>query len=74
MTREFFAKILIILIRFYQILISPLFTPCCRFYPSCSEYAIVALRRHGPFKGSWLTLIRLLKCHPFHPGGYDPVR
>lgn len=74
MTRKFFAKILIILIRFYQIVISPLFAPCCRFYPSCSEYAIVALREHGPLKGSRLALLRLLKCHPFHPGGYDPVR
>jgi len=73
MTRKFFAKILIILIRFYQIVISPLFAPCCRFYPSCSEYAIGALREHGPLKGSRLALLRLLKCHPFHPGGYDPV-
>ncbi len=74
MTSEFFAKILIILIRLYQILISPLFAPCCRFYPSCSEYAIIAVRKHGLLKGSRLALIRLFKCHPFHPGGYDPVR
>ncbi|OPY07877.1 MAG: putative membrane protein insertion efficiency factor [Syntrophus sp. PtaB.Bin001] len=74
MISEFFAKILIILIRFYQILISPLFSPCCRFYPSCSEYAIIALRKHGPLKGSLVALIRLLKCHPLHPGGYDPVK
>ncbi|ABC77020.1 membrane protein insertion efficiency factor YidD [Syntrophus aciditrophicus] len=74
MTSEFFAKILIILIRLYQILISPLFAPCCRFYPSCSEYAIIAVRKHGLSKGSRLALIRLFKCHPFHPGGYDPVR
>jgi len=74
MTSEFFSKILIILIRLYQILISPLFAPCCRFYPSCSEYAMIALRKHGLLKGSWLAMIRLLKCHPFHPGGYDPVR
>lgn len=74
MTRKLFTKILIILIRFYQIVISPLFAPCCRFYPSCSEYAIVALREYGPLKGSRLALLRLLKCHPFHPGGCDPVR
>ncbi len=74
MTSEFVAKIFILLIRLYQILISPLFAPCCRFYPSCSEYALTAFRKHGPWKGSRLALIRLLKCHPFHPGGFDPVR
>jgi uncharacterized protein len=74
MTRKFFAKSLIILIRSYQLVISPQLAPCCRFYPSCSEYAILALRKHGPLKGSRLALFRLLKCHPFHPGGYDPVR
>ncbi len=74
MTSEFVAKIFILLIRLYQILISPLFAPCCRFYPSCSEYALTALRKYGPWKGSRLTLIRMLKCHPFHPGGFDPVR
>jgi len=74
MISEFFSKIIIIIIRLYQILISPLFAPCCRFYPSCSEYAMIALRKHGLLKGTWLAMIRLLKCHPFHPGGYDPVR
>ncbi|MFA4917216.1 MAG: membrane protein insertion efficiency factor YidD [Syntrophales bacterium] len=61
-------------IRFYRICISPFFTPCCRFYPSCSEYAITSIRLHGPFKGLLFSLMRLLRCHPLHPGGYDPAR
>ena len=60
-------------IRLYQILISPLLPPSCRFYPSCSEYAIVAIRTHGVLRGSWLALTRLGRCHPFHPGGVDLV-
>jgi hypothetical protein len=60
-------------IRLYQILISPLLPPSCRFYPSCSEYAIVAIRTHGVLRGSWLALTRLGRCHPFHPGGVDFV-
>ncbi len=62
-----------LLVRFYQVAISPLFPPSCRFYPSCSQYSIGAIGRHGLLWGCWLTLLRLLKCHPFHPGGYDPV-
>lgn len=69
----FLTKLLIGLIRIYQKLISPLKPPTCRFYPTCSHYGIEAVRRFGPFKGSWLTIKRLLKCHPFHPGGVDPV-
>ncbi|NVK43021.1 MAG: membrane protein insertion efficiency factor YidD [Oceanospirillaceae bacterium] len=65
--------LLIALIRGYQLLISPLLGPRCRFYPSCSQYGIEAIRSHGPLRGSWLTLRRLLKCHPGHPGGFDPV-
>ncbi|HEY1077002.1 MAG TPA: membrane protein insertion efficiency factor YidD [Fontimonas sp.] len=61
------------LIRVYQVLISPILGPRCRFYPSCSHYAIDALRQHGALRGSWLALRRLLRCHPLHPGGYDPV-
>ena len=61
------------LIRAYQLLISPMIGPCCRFIPTCSEYAIEAIRLHGPWKGMWLSAIRLSKCHPFHSGGYDPV-
>lgn len=65
--------LLITLIRFYQLAISPLLGPRCRFYPSCSAYAIEALKRHGPLYGSWLTLRRLVRCHPLNEGGVDPV-
>jgi putative membrane protein insertion efficiency factor len=60
-------------LRVYQRFVSPLLPPSCRFYPSCSAYAIEALQRHGPLLGSWLTVRRLLRCAPWHPGGYDPV-
>ncbi|TNC81888.1 MAG: membrane protein insertion efficiency factor YidD [Oleiphilus sp.] len=66
-------RIVIFLIRIYQRGISPLLGPSCRFYPSCSHYAIEALQRFGFIKGSYLTIRRLLKCHPFHEGGIDPV-
>lgn len=66
-------KILLFLIRFYRRCISPLFPPCCRFYPTCSAYALEAVTKYGAAKGGWLALKRILKCHPFHPGGYDPV-
>lgn len=65
--------LLLLLIRGYQYLISPLFPPSCRFTPSCSAYAREAVERHGAIKGGWLTLRRLLRCHPWHPGGSDPV-
>ena len=65
--------VIILLIRFYQVFISPMFPPRCRFYPTCSQYALEAVRKKGAVKGSWLALKRILKCHPFHPGGYDPV-
>jgi putative membrane protein insertion efficiency factor len=68
-----FEKVLITVIRGYQLLISPLFGPTCRFVPSCSVYTIDALRKFGVVKGSWLSVKRLLKCHPFHPGGFDPA-
>ncbi|MFJ7310538.1 membrane protein insertion efficiency factor YidD [Peribacillus frigoritolerans] len=61
------------IIRFYQVAISPLKPPTCRFYPTCSHYGLEAVNRFGPVKGSWLALIRILKCHPFHPGGIDLV-
>jgi len=64
---------LCLLIRAYQRAISPLFPPSCRFVPTCSAYAIEALSTHGSLKGSWLTLRRLLRCHPLCKGGYDPV-
>ena len=61
------------MIRFYQRWISPYIPPSCRFFPSCSEYAAQAVTRYGVFRGGWLAVRRLLRCHPFHPGGYDPV-
>lgn len=68
-------KLIIGLIRLYQKYISPLkIRSSCRFYPTCSQYAIDAVNKYGAAKGVWLTLKRLLKCHPFHPGGYDPVK
>ena len=60
-------------IRFYQRFISPLSAAHCRFTPSCSQYALVAIERYGAFRGGALALKRLLRCHPFHPGGWDPV-
>ncbi|MEH7389026.1 membrane protein insertion efficiency factor YidD [Bacillus sp. JJ1474] len=66
-------KILLGLIRFYQIVISPLKPPTCRFYPTCSHYGLEAVKRFGVLKGGWLTIKRIMKCHPFHPGGFDPV-
>ncbi|HEY8158743.1 MAG TPA: membrane protein insertion efficiency factor YidD [Methylobacter sp.] len=65
--------ILIAIIRFYKYFISPLLGNRCRFYPSCSSYSLEALQLHGAIIGSYLTLKRLLKCHPFHEGGIDPV-
>ena len=65
--------LLILLIRGYRILISPLFPPSCRFNPTCSQYALEAVERFGVFKGGWLAIKRILRCHPLHPGGYDPV-
>ena len=61
------------LIRFYQRAISPYFPPCCRYTPTCSQYALEAVRKYGSLKGGYLALRRILRCNPFHPGGYDPV-
>ena len=71
---QLLGRFFVVLIRAYQICISPVLLPCCRFTPSCSEYAIDAIRSYGPLKGSYLALRRLLRCHPWHPGGYDPVK
>ena len=60
-------------IRGYQLLISPVLPPSCRFTPSCSQYALEAVGRHGAVRGTWLAARRLARCHPFHPGGFDPV-
>lgn len=64
---------LVLLIRGYQRYISPALPARCRFYPSCSQYALEAITRHGALRGSWLAARRLARCHPFHPGGVDPV-
>jgi putative membrane protein insertion efficiency factor len=64
---------MILAVRCYQALLSPLLGHSCRFYPSCSAYAIEALEKHGCLKGAWLAAVRVLKCQPFHPGGFDPV-
>ncbi|MBO0992481.1 membrane protein insertion efficiency factor YidD [Bacillus sp. SD088] len=61
------------LIRFYRKFISPLKPPTCRFYPTCSQYGLEAIQRFGAIRGGWLTIKRIVKCHPFHPGGIDPV-
>ncbi|MDA1802058.1 membrane protein insertion efficiency factor YidD [Bacillus cereus group sp. BY6-1LC] len=66
-------QIFIGIIRFYQKFISPMTPPTCRFYPTCSHYGLEAVQKHGALKGFWLTCKRILKCHPFHPGGFDPV-
>lgn len=62
------------LIRWYKRFISPLLPQACRFTPTCSEYALEAFEKKGPFRALWMTIVRISKCHPFHPGGYDPVR
>ena len=59
-------------VRLYQIVISPMLPPMCRFTPTCSQYAIIALRKHGPLKGVWMSIRRIFRCHPWNPGGYDP--
>lgn len=66
------AHLLILLIRVYQLTLSRLLGPVCRFHPSCSRYAAECLRLHGAVRGSWLSVRRLARCHPWHPGGYDP--
>lgn len=66
-------RALLALIRFYQRQISPLFPPCCRFTPTCSQYALEAIQVHGAAKGVFLVLKRILRCNPLFPGGYDPV-
>lgn len=66
-------KFLMGAVRFYQRFISPTMPPSCRFYPTCSEYTLQAIAKYGALKGTWLGVKRIGRCHPFHPGGYDPV-
>ena len=66
-------RLLLSLLRFYRREISPLRPPCCRFIPTCSEYALEAVEKYGALKGGWLAFRRILRCNPFHKGGYDPV-
>lgn len=70
--RKALTRSLMGMVRLYQLTLSPFIGGQCRFHPTCSSYAIAVLERQGPLKGSWLALKRLLKCHPFHPGGFDP--
>jgi putative membrane protein insertion efficiency factor len=67
------SKLLTLLLRFYQLAISPMLGPRCRFYPSCSNYALEAIRLHGAARGGWLAARRVCRCHPWNPGGFDPV-
>jgi putative membrane protein insertion efficiency factor len=72
-TRTPLVALVRVLIRAYQICVSPFLGPRCRFYPSCSAYALEAVDRYGAVRGAWLALRRIGRCHPWHPGGYDPV-
>ena len=65
--------LLLFLIRFYRAAISPLFPPSCRYVPTCSAYAMEAIGKYGAWRGGWMAVKRILRCHPFHKGGYDPV-
>ena len=65
--------VLIFLVKFYRKWISPMRRPCCRYIPTCSQYALQALEKYGAFKGGWLAFRRILRCNPIHKGGYDPV-
>ena len=65
--------VLVAVVRGYQMILSPLLPAACRYYPSCSAYAIEALERHGALRGTWLAMRRIARCNPFRPGGFDPV-
>ncbi|MEN3039400.1 MAG: membrane protein insertion efficiency factor YidD [Candidatus Kryptonium sp.] len=73
MKRDILTQFAILLVKIYKFFISPIFPPSCRFYPSCSEYSIQALSKYGFFKGSWLSIKRIIRCNPFNPGGIDEV-
>ena len=66
-------RVLVAFVQGYRMFLSPLLPPSCRYTPTCSAYALEALERHGALRGSWLTVRRIARCHPFRPGGYDPV-
>jgi putative membrane protein insertion efficiency factor len=66
------SALLIGMVRLYRLLLRPLLPPSCRYYPSCSEYFILAIRKHGPVRGSWRGVCRVCRCNPWYPGGYDP--
>ena len=68
----FFGGVLILAVRGYQLLLRPIFPATCRFTPSCSEYFILAVKKYGPIGGAWRGVCRIARCHPWHPGGYDP--
>lgn len=67
------GRAMVILIRIYQKLVSPLFPPACRFTPTCSTYAITSIERYGALRGGWMAIRRISRCHPWNPGGFDPV-
>ncbi|MBZ0106592.1 MAG: membrane protein insertion efficiency factor YidD [Sulfuricella denitrificans] len=67
------TRILLFLVKAYQYLISPMLAPSCRYTPTCSEYALQALKKYGAIKGGWLSVKRVSRCHPWHDGGYDPL-
>ncbi|WP_417585499.1 membrane protein insertion efficiency factor YidD [Nitrincola sp.] len=71
--RQMLGRLLILLVKFYRYFISPMLPPSCRYEPTCSDYMIEAIRVHGPIKGLYLGIRRVLRCHPLHEGGYDPV-
>jgi hypothetical protein len=71
---QLLIRILLLLLRFYKVGVSPFLPPSCRFVPSCSEYTMEAIKKYGSFRGCWMGVRRILRCHPFHSGGYDPVK
>ncbi|MFC5282608.1 membrane protein insertion efficiency factor YidD [Pedobacter alpinus] len=73
LVKQFFSFIFLLIIKIYQYLISPLLGSSCRFTPTCSQYGVEAIKKHGPFKGGWLTAKRIARCHPWGKHGHDPV-
>jgi putative membrane protein insertion efficiency factor len=70
--RSFFSYVVILPVRCYQVVLRPVLPSVCRFYPSCSEYFIEAVQKHGPVRGTWKGIVRLCRCHPWNEGGFDP--